>query len=125
MIYHTSLISSQNKTSFSQICIKIKTHILLSRVFFFENRDIYKIRCKNIVDRSRTQMTVWRMRIACWIPKARNTHSDCVILIAFPLQQWMHKRAPLLRYTYMSCLVDNCVTLHIYRNNKVANVCAT
>ena len=34
-----------------------------------------------------------RMRIACWITKATNTHSDYVILIAFPLQQWLHERA--------------------------------
>jgi len=30
---------------------------------------------KNIVERGRAQMTIWRMRIACWIPKATNTHS--------------------------------------------------
>ena len=27
------------------------------------------------------------MRIACWTPKATNTHSEYVMLIAFPLQQ--------------------------------------
>jgi len=27
---------------------------------------------------------IWRMRIACWIPEARNTHSDYVINIGFP-----------------------------------------
>ena len=26
-------------------------------------------------------MTIWRMRIACWIPTATNTHSVYVILI--------------------------------------------
>jgi hypothetical protein len=29
--------------------------------------------------------TIKRMRIACWTPKAKNTHSQDVILIAFPL----------------------------------------
>jgi len=33
------------------------------------------------------QTTIWRMRIACWLPKATDTHSGYVILIAFPLQQ--------------------------------------
>ena len=28
-----------------------------------------------------------RMRIACWITKATDTHSEYVIVIAFPLQQ--------------------------------------
>jgi len=27
-------------------------------------------------------MTIWRMPIACWIPKAKNVHSEYVILIA-------------------------------------------
>jgi hypothetical protein len=49
-------------------------------------------------------MTIWRMRIARWIPKATDTHSEYVILIAFPLQQWLHERASMLRYTYISFL---------------------
>ena len=31
---------------------------------------------KIIVERGRPQMTVWRMRIAGWVPKATNTHSE-------------------------------------------------
>jgi len=38
---------------------------------------------------------------ACWIPKATNTLSEYVIFIAFPLQQWLHERASMLRYTYI------------------------
>ena len=38
----------------------------------------------------RPQMTIWRMRIACWLSKATDTHLQYVILIAFPLQQWLH-----------------------------------
>ena len=51
---------------------------------------------KNIVERGWPQMAIWRMRIACWIPKATNTHSGCVILIAFSLQHWLHERALML-----------------------------
>jgi hypothetical protein len=54
--------------------------------FFFENPAVYKVTWKNILERGRTQMTViWRMCIACCIPMATNTHTGCVILIAFPL----------------------------------------
>jgi hypothetical protein len=60
---------------------------------------------KNFVERGRLQMTIWRMRIACWIPKATNTPTGCVTLIAFPQQQWLYERASLLRYTYIACLV--------------------
>ena len=47
-------------------------------------------------------MTIWRMRIACWIIKATSTLSEYVILIAFALQQWLQERASLLRLTYSS-----------------------
>jgi hypothetical protein len=47
----------------------------------------------------RPQMTTWSMRIACWITKATNTLSEYVILIAFPLQQWLKEGALVLRYT--------------------------
>ena len=50
-------------------------------------------------------MTIWRMRTVCWIPKATNTHSEYVILFAFPLQQWLHERASVSRYTYIACIV--------------------
>jgi hypothetical protein len=30
---------------------------------------------KNFYERGRLHMTVWRMRIECWIPKATNTHA--------------------------------------------------
>jgi hypothetical protein len=69
-----------------EVVEKIKTHILPSIYFFFENLTVYKIKCKNIVQPDRPQMTVRLMGIACWIPKATNTHSVYVILIVFPLQ---------------------------------------
>jgi hypothetical protein len=48
---------------------------------------------------------MWRMRCACWISKAANTHSEYVILIDFPRQQWLRERAVMLCYTYIACLV--------------------
>jgi hypothetical protein len=51
------------------------------------------------------QMAIWRMRIVFRIPKATNTHSQYVIRIAFPLQQWLRERASTLSYTYIACLV--------------------
>ena len=72
--------------------------------FFFENRAVYKIMWKNIVERSRPQTTIWRMRIACWITEARNTGLEYTIISALPLHQWLHKHASILRYTYTACL---------------------
>jgi hypothetical protein len=50
-------------------------------------------------------MKIWCMCIAWWIPKATDTHSEYVILIAFPLQQWLQECASMLCYTYTACLV--------------------
>jgi hypothetical protein len=48
---------------------------------------------------------IQHMCFACWITKATDTHAEYVILIAFPQQQWLHKHASMLWYTYSACLV--------------------
>jgi hypothetical protein len=57
---------------------------------------------KNTVEYGTQQMTIRSMRIACWIPKATNTRSEYVTLIAVPTQQWLHERASVLHSTYMA-----------------------
>ena len=52
-------------------------------------------------DRHTDDSTVRRTHFACWKIQARDTHSEYVILIAFPLQQWLRERASMLRYTYI------------------------
>ena len=76
---------------------KIKTRILCSVTFLLRKSRVCEIISKNIVEPGRPQMTIWRMRIACWTPKATNTHSEYVIFIAFLLQQWLRERASTLR----------------------------
>jgi len=78
---------------------------MFSNFFSPENRAVYEIMWKNTVELDNTQITVWRMRIAFWILKSTNTHSECVIVIALPLQQWLHERASVLRYMYPAGLV--------------------
>jgi hypothetical protein len=83
---------------------------MLNNIFFpLKILPFYEVTCKSIVEPDRRQMTVWRMRIACWITKATNTHSEYVILIAFPLQQWLHERVSMLRYTYIACIVTTAI----------------
>jgi len=50
-------------------------------------------------------MTIWRIRFACWVPKATNKNSEYVIPIGFPQQQLLHERAPMLLYTPIAGLV--------------------
>jgi hypothetical protein len=52
----------------------------------------------NIVEAGRPQMTIRRMRIACWIPMATNAHTVCDTY-CFPLQQLLYELASLLHYT--------------------------
>jgi len=43
--------------------------------------------------------------MALEIIKNTETHSEYVILFAFPLRQWLHESASVLRYTYMGFMV--------------------
>jgi hypothetical protein len=76
-----------------KICRENQNTLFVLSNFFLENRAVYEIMWKNTVERGRPQMTIWRMRITCWIPKATDTHSEYVLLIAFPLHN-ICKNAP-------------------------------
>jgi hypothetical protein len=89
----------------TKVVEEVKTLILFS-ITFLKNHATNEIRWKNIVKLGRPHMTKWRMHIACWICKATNAHSEYVILIAFPLQLWLHERNSMLYYTYIACLVS-------------------
>jgi hypothetical protein len=53
------------------------------------------------------------MHTAFWISKAKNTHSEYIILIAFPLQQWLHESAFMLLYTYIASFVSASLCSHV------------
>jgi hypothetical protein len=67
---------------------------------------IYMIMWRNMVERGRPQMTIYycaeKMRIACY-GKNTDTHSEYLLLIAFPRQQWLHERGSVLGL-YAHCL---------------------
>ena len=53
-----------------------------------------------MVEADRPQMTIIRrIRIALRLPKAKDAHSEYVILTDFPRQQWLGKRTTMLRCT--------------------------
>jgi len=90
----------------TKVVEKIKIDILRSLTFFFfDNRAVYEAVSKHSVDPGTSHLKTWRMRIACGIPKVTNIHSEYVIRIPFPQQQWLQERASLLCYTYIACLV--------------------
>jgi hypothetical protein len=73
-------------------------------------------------------MTIWRTCTACWLPKAINKPCECIILIAFPLQQLLHESASMLCYTQIAALVlmpllFSCITIHLaYNETKNDNL---
>ena len=78
----------------TKVAEKIETHFVFNN-YFSENRAVYEIMWVNIVVWVRPQMVniIRSMRISSCIPKATNTHSEYVIVIAFPKEQWLHGRA--------------------------------
>jgi len=56
-----------------------------------------------MIDSDRPQVTILRMRIIYWITKTTNTHSEYVILIAFP-RPTVVKRKRLNVTLFMHCL---------------------
>jgi hypothetical protein len=79
---------------------------MFNNVFFPENRAVYEnLEKYGTAGQTTDDNITRRMRFACWITKVTDTHSECVILITFPRQQWLRERASVLRYTHIASLV--------------------
>jgi hypothetical protein len=87
-----------------KICSKNQnTHSMLSKFFLFRKScslwDNVEKYCTP--GQATDDNIIWRMRFSFWLTKAKDIHSECVILIAFPLQQWLRERASM--YVISSC----------------------
>jgi len=60
---------------------------------------------ENMAEPDTPQLTIWRTRIAFWIPKTTNIYSEYVIFLAFSLQESPPEHASMLCYTYIEFLV--------------------
>jgi hypothetical protein len=64
------------------------------------------------------------MRISCWMCKATNTHTGYIILIAFPLHQWLHQashyviRLLLVFLTFRSNNVEGKTEVLVQKNSQ-------
>jgi hypothetical protein len=92
----------------TKVAEKNKTLFYVQYLFFFsENRAVYEIMWKEYgtAGQSTDDNIIRRIRIACWIIKAIQTHTEYVTLIAFPRQQWLRERASILRLCvyFLSC----------------------
>jgi len=79
---------------------EVKTHVMCSITFFFlKNRPLYEKMWENIVERGRSQITTWRIRFECWVPKATDTTCNTSCLSTAR----MAARKRLTRYKYIVC----------------------
>jgi hypothetical protein len=104
MVSHRILLRMRNVSD--KNCTENQKHIAcLITFFFFVNHVIYKMTWKNMGQPDGPQMTIQNSAFELHPGKLRlQTHSEYVILIAFPLQQWSRKRALMWRYTCTACL---------------------
>jgi hypothetical protein len=106
IFYHTSLRSLRMRNVWGIVSENVtKSHFILSNLFFFFRNlcrlwDSVGKHCR--VGQFTDDKIMRCMRIACWITKATNSHSELCDIIAFPLQQRLHGRASILGYTYIA-----------------------
>ena len=108
IIFHSFLLRMRNVSDTS--CRESRyTRILCSINFCFEKYAFCEIMWKNMVEpgQAADDSVIRRMRFACWVIKAtdRHTHTEYVVLIGFPLQQWFSKHASILRLEYVASLI--------------------
>jgi hypothetical protein len=84
---------------------EIKTHFMFNKYFPKIVPFMRYVEKYDTARQATDDNIIRRMRFACWISKATDTHSEYVILIVFPRKQWLRERASVLRYTYIACLV--------------------
>ena len=73
-----------------------KTHVVFSKDFFFRKLCRLWDNLEKYCRAGQVTMTIWRMPIAGY----KSTNSGSVIVIVFPLQQWLHESASVLPFTY-------------------------
>ena len=98
-IYHNiSLSFFRVRNIPGKSCRENQNTYFMFNAFFFppENRSVYGVMWKNILEPDRTQMATRWTGFGCWISKVTDTFSEYVIIISFPQQQWLHGRASML-----------------------------
>jgi hypothetical protein len=75
----------------TKLAQQIKTHILCSIIFFSKILRLWD-NVENLCRADTLWLILWLMCIACWVTRATNTHSDYVIVIAFPQQELWQAR---------------------------------
>ena len=85
-------------------CKENETHFKFSN-FFPENRAVYEIMSKSVVEPKRPQIRIWRMRYACWVSKdtraSKRPHGRAPTHMHAPTRALTHTRARAHRWKYV------------------------
>ena len=87
----------------TKVVEKIKTHILCS-ITFCDNRAFYEVMLKNMLEPDKKHKNMAHAH--CTLDNSGYKLTlRILIIITFPLQQWLRERASVLRYAYVAYLV--------------------
>ena len=119
LIVYRSFLLRRRNVSHKCYTDNQNSHFMSIKLFFL-NPAVYEIMWKNTVQTDRPQITIWRLCITCCITKYANkhththkhTHTKYVIIIVFPLQQWLDERASTSRFRTLLVLCKTEVLLN-------------
>jgi hypothetical protein len=94
----------------------IKTHISCTIIFLRKSCRLWeRVEKYGTARRATGNNTVRRMRFACWINKATDTHSENIMLIAFPGQHQLRERISMRLHARCSLRISS-TDAHVYWN---------
>jgi hypothetical protein len=103
---------------------KIKTRVLFPITLFSEDRAVYEIMSKNVVEPERPQITIWRC-FACWISKAIHAQAHTLGLALTPTRTRAHSSTHTHSEKYIILLFHgnsssaNALRCHVMRTMSV------
>ena len=95
-----------------KIVEKIKI-FCFQQILLFKNRTVYEIIWKYMLVPDRPQVTLWRMRFACWISKATNIYSEYVFFFFFHFNSGYANAPQCHVIRTLACLVT--ISCHLCR----------
>ena len=91
---YSSLQSDKNKGYMRNVsnrsCTENQNIQFMFSNFFSENRTVYEIMSKNMVKPERPQITIWRMRVPCWISNATRGKAHARAPVPTPTHACIH-----------------------------------
>jgi hypothetical protein len=127
MIISRSVLLTMRNVSDKRCRENQNTHFMFNNFFFRKSCRLWdNVEKYGRVGQATGDNIIRRMRFACWITKATNTHTEYVILIAFPRQQWLGEWVSMLRlYVHgLPCFNTIFPYMSLFQNLRCKNMSA-